>query len=93
MYQAIATKYFGPGNVRGSRVKASCDAKSIWHEWDSALNPDGNHIAAAQKLASSLEWNGVWNGGCMANGYVFVMTARDSRDGFVVAAKGDLPRE
>jgi hypothetical protein len=87
MYQAITTKYFGPGNVHDSRIKASCDAKFIWHEWNDALNSDANHIAAAQRLATELDWNGAWNGGCIANGYVFVMTARDSRDGFITKEK------
>jgi hypothetical protein len=28
--QAIQTRYFGPGNVRGSRIKAWCAAKTIY---------------------------------------------------------------
>jgi hypothetical protein len=54
--QAIVTKFFGPTNHRGSRVKASCEARSITVEWDCALDSDGNHDAAAQALAESMGW-------------------------------------
>lgn len=63
MRQAIETKFFGPGNVRGSRVKAICDAGSITLDWNHRLNGDENHIAAAQALATKLKWPGEWYGG------------------------------
>jgi len=55
--QAIVTKFFGPTNSRGSRVKAKCQAGSVTLSWDHALNLDGNHDAAAQALASKLGWD------------------------------------
>lgn len=74
MLQAIATKYFGPGNVRGSRVKATCEAGSITLHWDHKLNVDGNHIAAARALASKMGWEGAWMGGALpGSGYAFVI--------------------
>ncbi len=90
MYQAITTKFFGPGNVRGSRVKATAQAGSITLAWDHALNPDQNHVAAAQALATKLDWSGKWHGGAHAsNGYCFVLELPQGnpwigRDGFIV---------
>ena len=48
--QAIQTRYFGPGNVRGSRIKASCDRGSMTYSYDHSLNLEENHVAAAQFL-------------------------------------------
>jgi hypothetical protein len=48
--QAITTKYYGPGNVRGSRIKASCERGSLTVGWDHSLDSTGNHIAAARAL-------------------------------------------
>ena len=74
MRQAITTKYLGPSNVRGARVKATCEARTIILPWNHALNVDDNHRAAARKLAELLEWNGTWYGGAPAgNGYCFVL--------------------
>lgn len=66
--QAIVTKYFGPTNYRGSRVKATCAAKSIIIPWDDALDVDDNHKAAAQALIDSLAWRGQWVGGGLPDG-------------------------
>ena len=81
MYQAITTKYLGPCNVLGSRVKASCEAGSVTLTWDSALNTQGNHIAAAKALATKLEWYGYYVGGGMDHlshrGYAFVNVTRN----------------
>jgi hypothetical protein len=74
MYQAIETKYLGPTNVRGSRVKATAEAGSVTLTWDDALNSDANHIKAAQALAKKYGWKGTYHGGAVhgAGGYVFV---------------------
>lgn len=71
--QAITTKYIGPSNVRGSRVKASCDAGTVTVSWDHALNSSGNHEYAARVLLEKLGWSGEWVGGCDKDGnHVFV---------------------
>lgn len=54
--QAIVTKYIGPTNFRGSRVKATAQAGSITIGWDDALNADDNHQRAAQALATKHGW-------------------------------------
>ena len=50
--QAIETKYIGPTNYRGSRIKASCERGSITISYDSALNSEEAHIAAADALVA-----------------------------------------
>jgi hypothetical protein len=54
--QAIITKYLGPTNTKGSRIKATCAAASVTLGYDSALNSDGNHRAAAEALCKKLGW-------------------------------------
>jgi hypothetical protein len=66
--QAIQTRYIGPSNVRGSRVKAFAQAGSITLEWDSALNSDENHRAAAEALCEKLGWTPLY--GTLASGTV-----------------------
>ncbi len=50
--QAIETKYIGPTNYRGSRIKATCERGSISISYDNALNSDDAHIAAADALVA-----------------------------------------
>lgn len=54
--QAIITKYFGPGNVRGSRIKATAAAGSVTMSYDYCLNPDDNHRKAAELLCVKMGW-------------------------------------
>jgi hypothetical protein len=78
MRQAIKTKYLGPSNVRGARVKASSDAGSVTLPWNHALGIEDNHAAAAKVLAEKWGWGGRWfGGGLPGSGYAFV----DSDDG------------
>lgn len=73
--QAITTKYIGPGNVRGSRLKVECAAKTIFVEWEPSLGVDDNHEAAARALASKLGWKAEWFHGVLKDGrHVFVQT-------------------
>ena len=45
----IRTKFLGPTNFKGSRLKATTPSgKHITISWDYALNIDGNHRAAAR---------------------------------------------
>ena len=78
MRQAIETKFLGPTDRRGSRVKASADAGSITLDWDHRLNSDANHRAAALAFARKFGWKGVWSGGSIkGSGYVFVTSDSD----------------
>lgn len=72
MFQAITTKYYGPTNHRGARIKASAQAGAVWVSWDYALNPADNHKAAALALAEKWGWGSDWSGGATTDGYAFV---------------------
>jgi hypothetical protein len=66
--QAIVTKYIGPTNHRGARVKATCQAGSVVIPYDYALGTYENHDAAARALLEKLGWCGQWFGGGMPDG-------------------------
>lgn len=83
--RAITTKWLGPTDRSGSRVKATAHSGpggSLTHHWDYGIANDmrgvsdveGNHIAAARKLAEKLGWSGMWCAGASPDerGYVFV---------------------
>lgn len=61
--QAITTKFLGPTNYRGARIKATCWADSVTVPYDHALNRDANHDPAAAALIAKLGWNGDYIGG------------------------------
>jgi hypothetical protein len=89
--QAIMTKYLGPTNVRGARIKASCQAKSIILSWDHSLNDSDNHTAAAKALATKMGWNyGPWYGGGAPDGKhdCFVCASLNSQE-FTVDDRSD----
>jgi hypothetical protein len=75
--QAITTRYLGPTNTRGGRIKAKAWAKSLTVEYDHALNVEDNHREAAEALIAKLDWakvGGVWHQGGHpdGSGYCFV---------------------
>lgn len=86
--QAIATKYLGPTNHRGSRVKATAWAGSITVSWDHRLNSESNHRAAAEALAKKFGWVGTFVGGGRpeCNGNIYVNIDADFGDRFTVEA-------
>ena len=54
--QVIKTKYFGPSNVRGSRIIASCYAGRITMSYNYAVNISENHREACEALRDKLGW-------------------------------------
>ncbi len=76
--QAIVTKFLGPTNFRGARVKATSAAGlHVVVPWDYSFNVEDNHVFAARALAEKLSWtDGTdfddWAGGSLSDGYVFV---------------------
>jgi len=75
--QAIITKYFGPTNSRGSRIKAQCAAGSITIDYPHELSGRACHAVAAKALLNKLNWTdptyGALMGGQLPNGdYAFV---------------------
>jgi hypothetical protein len=85
-YMAIETKFFGATNHRGERIKATAmdtfsDGKSIslTLPYDSELNAEDNHTAAALKLVLRVTWYNPDTDtvnlyhGATKRGYVFVI--------------------
>lgn len=81
--QAIVTKYFGPSNRRGSRVKATCSGGSLFFGYEPAMNVANNHKAACAALVAKMGWveaegeyfRGTWHDAGLPNGdmvHVFV---------------------
>ena len=60
--QAIITKYLGPTNNKGSRIKASCAAGSITIPYPYELDTTMAHNYAANQLANNLGWNNQYYG-------------------------------
>jgi hypothetical protein len=55
--KAIKTKYLGPTNTKGARIKASDgNGNSIIISWDYELDTDFNHVAAAVSLCEKMGW-------------------------------------
>ncbi len=75
--QAITTKYYGPGNVRGARIKAQTESGiKVWVSYDHGS--DNPHRDAAVALCRKLGWHGTLCEGGTREGSVFVfVTDRD----------------
>jgi len=58
MRQAIVTRYLGPTDHRGARIKARADAGTITIPWNHAQDIEANHTTAAETLATKLGWVG-----------------------------------
>lgn len=78
--QGISTKYVGPSNTRGARIKASAWAGSVTVHWDHALNSEQNHAAAARALCIKYGWTGryIQGGDPSGDGYLFVYEGGDA---------------
>lgn len=72
--QAIETRYLGPTNTKGGRIKATAWAGSVTIGYDHALSTEGAHKAAADALIAKLGWTGAFaqGGNAKGTGYVFV---------------------
>lgn len=77
--QAIVTKYIGPSNVKGSRVKATAQAGSLTLHWDDALGPDENHRKAALNFCMKFGWTGTYVSGGLPDGSM-VWVSHDGRE-------------
>jgi hypothetical protein len=55
--QAITTKYLGPTDKKGARIKATCDAGSITVSYPHELSGQDVHAFAAMALVRKLGWN------------------------------------
>jgi hypothetical protein len=57
--QAIITKYIGPTNTKGARIKATASAGSVTIGYPHELERDERHALAAKKLCEKFGWE--WN--------------------------------
>jgi hypothetical protein len=91
--QAIQTKFLGPTNSRGSRVKAFASAGSLVMGWDHRLNPEQNHRAAAEIFANRMNWIGSYAAGTLPNGdMVFVLVEEGTYAAFRVHDVSDFKK-
>lgn len=67
--QAIETRFFGPTETRGSRIRASCEGGSLYVPYDHALDREANHREACKRLCEKLCWDSDrFFGGWLASG-------------------------
>jgi hypothetical protein len=83
--QAIITKYFGPTNTRGSRIKATCAAGSVTISYPYELSGQACHRAAADALVQKMGWDDAHYGGLLggqlpSGEYVFVFNNDASKE-------------
>ncbi len=83
--QAIQTKYLGPTNTRGSRIKAMCGAGSVTIGYPHELSGQSAHRKAAEALAAKLGWVGDRYGALLCgqlpdHSHVFVFDNAFSKD-------------
>lgn len=90
MSMAITTRYFGPSNVRGSRIKALARKAETWGDthhkemsltdsWNHGEGVEENHCRVAYLLATKLNWSGFYVAGTLPDGRgnVFVNVSDD----------------
>jgi hypothetical protein len=83
--QAIQTRYLGPTNSRGSRIKAWAAAGSITIGYPHELSGQACHRKAAEALIAKLGWNDSHYGGLLggqleSGDYAFVFNSELSKD-------------
>lgn len=82
----IRTKYLGPTDHKGSRIKASIGPDAVTLPYDYTLTGSSNHKSAAHALATKLGLEGRWaryTDHAAGNGYVFVnLDAAEQYRGF-----------
>lgn len=78
--QAIITKYIGPTNNRGARIKAWCEAGAITIPFDYALNQEERHCNAVSALLEKLDWGGDWLGSYAGKDMIFVDVSERWKD-------------
>ena len=90
--QTITTKYLGPTNHRGSRIKATTSSGiSNTISWDYAKGTIQNHERAIHELNLKLSWDGELVGGSPDDkGDSYIWTFVRGRDGTYNTLRLDL---
>lgn len=76
MRQAITTRYLGPTNHKGSRIKAWCQAGMITTAYLYELSVENNHLNAAMKLMQKIGWDNDLIGGWQKHDGVFIQVGK-----------------
>ena len=79
--KAIRTRFIGPSNVKGARVKADDgDGNTVTLSYDYALGADKTHKLACDALCAKMQWRGELQGGSFMGDmfWVFVQAAKES---------------
>ena len=77
--QTSETKYLGPTNHKGARIKATAsNGMAVTIPYPYEESDTGKHIQAVRKLAAKLKWTGSMVGGHTARGMVWVFTDKSS---------------
>lgn len=93
--QAIETKYLGPTDTRGGRIKAECERGSITVNCDGSSDIERQHVEAAEALVAKFAkedaarygtkknpWQrGFISGGLKNGNYAHVLLPYDPRTG------------
>lgn len=84
MLRSICTRWLGPTNHNGSRVKAigrkresDMPALTLTDSWDYGHSVEENHARVAKLLAAKLGWSGLYVGGSTDDGFAFVNMGGD----------------
>lgn len=76
MFKAITTKYIGPTDRRGARIKASDgDGNSLTQSYDYGASDGERHAQVAKALAEKMGWPGTLIGGSTKQGNVWVFVS------------------
>jgi hypothetical protein len=89
--QAITTKYLGPTNTRGGRIKATCEAGTVTVDFRHDLRVEDAHKEAMIALVKKLRWNKyIWQMGALKDVYVFVNTGETDKNCGLDAEHGEM---
>ena len=69
--KAIRTNCYGPTSTRGSLIEVTDDdGNTKWYSYSNSVSEP--HIVAAESFLEAMSWKGVWIGGRLSDGMVFV---------------------
>ena len=77
----VETRYLGPTNHRGSRIKArrsehTSGDPTVTVDYDHSLSPFENHAEAARRLVEQYGWDGDYHAAATKRGYIFARAVR-----------------
>ena len=81
-YAGIETRYCGPTNYKGSRIRCSRPDdpryRVRYYDWDCALDVRENHERACVEYMRYMDWHGRMVGCYTKRGYVFAFVKKEA---------------